>query len=63
MHKERILRGVIDLSYVQGSFQVNLNKMIRFLSEIQGKYMKLAKIVEISTLKWNLQPIGLSFEI
>ena len=29
-------------------FQVNLYKMIRFLSEIQEKYTKLAKIVKIS---------------
>ena len=51
MHKERILRRAIDLSFAQGSFQVNLYKMIRFLSEIQGKYTKLAKIVKISFLK------------
>ena len=36
MHKERILRRATDLSYAKGSFQVNLFKMIRFLSEIEN---------------------------
>ena len=59
LHKER----ATDLSYEKGSFQVNLYKMIRFLSEILKKYTKLAKTVKISILKWNLQPIGLFYEI
>ena len=35
---------------MKGSFQVNLYKMIRFLSEILKKYTKLAKIVKISEI-------------
>ena len=35
----------------KGSFQVILYKMIRFLSEILKKHMKLAKVVKISILK------------
>ena len=47
----------------KGSFQVILYKMIRFLSRKLKKHMKLAKIVKISILKWNLQPIGLSTKL
>ena len=34
----------------KGSFQANLHKMIRFLSEILKKHMKLAKIIKISEI-------------
>ena len=47
----------------KGSFQVILYKMIRFLSGKLKKHTKLAKIVKISILKWNLQPIGLSTKL
>ena len=57
------LNAYLILSYARGSFRVNLYKMIRFLLEIFKKYTKLAKIVKISILKWNLQPIGLSYEL
>ena len=40
----------------KGSFQVNLYKMIRFLSEIH-------KIGQNSKNKWNLQLIGLSTKL
>ena len=40
----------------KGSFQVNLYKMIRFLSEIH-------EIGQNSKNKWNLQPIGLSTKL
>ena len=47
----------------KGSFQVILYKVIRFLSGKLKKHTKLAKIVKISILKWNLQPIGLSTKL
>ena len=43
-------KGATDLSYAKGNFQVNLYKMIRFLSEILKKHTKLAKIVKISEI-------------
>ena len=47
----------------KGSFQVILYKMIRFLSGKLKKHTKLAEIVKISILKWNLQLIGLSTKL
>ena len=44
----------------KGSFQVNLYKMIRFLSEILKKHAKLAKIVKISEI-FNRLVFPLSF--
>ena len=43
-------KGQLIYLMQKGSFQVNLYKMIRFLSEILKKHTKLAKIVKISEI-------------
>ena len=40
--------GGIDLSFGRGNFQINMYKMIRFLSGKLKKHTKLSKIVKIS---------------
>ena len=56
-------KGQLIYLMQKGSFQVILYKMIRFLSGKLKKHTKLAKIVKISILKWNLWPIGLSTKL
>ena len=56
-------KGQLIYLMQKGSFQVILYKMIRFLSGTLKKHLKLAKIVKISILKWNLRPIGLSTKL
>ena len=43
-------KGLLIYLMRKSSFQVNLYKMIRFLSEILKKHTKLAKIVKISEI-------------
>ena len=58
MYKER----TNYLSYAQGNFEVNFNKMNRFLSEIQEKYTKLAKRVKIS-ISFNRSVFPMNFNL